>query len=97
MLLSARSSRGSVGEDSDGYGVVGVPIASAPSEIKSGLGLCGEHCSTTNVGLCAPSAPPLYLVLREGGATTTKGRRPPSGRGLRSIFQFWRQGYDPSI
>jgi hypothetical protein len=40
-----------------------IPLTSAPFEIRSGLGLCGEHCSTTNVGLRASMTPSLYLVL----------------------------------
>jgi hypothetical protein len=35
---------------------------------------------TVNVGSRAPAKPLFYMALREGGPTTTNGRRPRSGR-----------------
>jgi hypothetical protein len=29
---------------------------------------CRDHCSMANVGFHAPTAPPIYLALHEGGA-----------------------------
>jgi hypothetical protein len=44
--------------------------------------VCEEHCSTIIVGLRAPAAAPIYLVLCEEGAIDTYGRHPDQSAGL---------------
>jgi hypothetical protein len=59
---------------------VGLPLASAPT--RSGHLDMWESCSMIIVGLCAPTTPLFYMVLREGGPTAIEGRRLQSGRGI---------------
>jgi hypothetical protein len=54
-------------------------LALAPTEIGSGLGLYGEHCSMSNISFCSPMAPLLYLALREGGPLPQTAGTPNHG------------------
>jgi hypothetical protein len=63
--------------DGDGVGVDVVaatvlwmvpPLQRSPRSVW--VRICGEHCSTTNIGLRAPAIPPIYLEPREAGPTS---------------------------